>query len=99
MDANLAQMLSNARRLAEAETCIWLLVWSLRRRADLDERLDRAAHAIRWLIAIGGWILLSIPGPTLGPLRAIAGVMGLAFLCWPNFAYHLLRLLRRRRAV
>jgi hypothetical protein len=89
------QMWSVATRLAAAEICIWLVIWSIRRRGEMDEKLDTTAKLIRWAFVVGGWLLASIPGGKFGPFRAVAGVLGLIFLCWPNFAYHVAHLVRR----
>ncbi len=32
------------------------------------------------------------PGANLGAVRISGGLIGLCFLCWPNFAYHLTNL-------
>lgn len=96
MVSDFDQMWSNASRLAAAEICIWLVVWSIRHRGELDEKLDVTAKLIRWAVVLGGWLLASIPGGKFGPFRAVAGVLGLLFLCWPNFAYRLGNLFRRK---
>lgn len=92
----LEQMWANASRLAQAEVCIWFVVWGIRRKGEMDEKLDRTMHMVRWAIACGGWLLASIPGTRFGPARAVIGIVGFAFLCWPNFAYHLTNVFRRK---
>ena len=92
------QMWSIASRLAGAEICIWLIVWSIRRRGEIDEKLDPTGKLIRWGVVLGGWLLASIPGGRFGPFRAVVGLLGLAFLCWPNLAYHTARLLRHHHS-
>ena len=91
------QMFANAALLGQIGICIWLVVWSIRRRGDMDEKLDRTAKAFRWAVVGAGWILAAVPGGRLGPPRAVAGVLGLAFLCWPNLAYHFVNFLRREK--
>src|SRR5271167_2344927 len=77
--------------------CIWLSVWAIRRNAEADYALDRLARAVRWVVVFLGFaVAYYVPGPGLWCVRVAGGVLGLAFLCWPNFAYHLTRLLRRR---
>jgi hypothetical protein len=97
MTPMLEQMSANASRLAQAEICVWVVVWSIRRRGEMDEKLDRTTLVVRWAVVCAGWLLASIPGPKFGPARGIAGILGFAFLCWPNFAYYLMRFLRRHR--
>jgi hypothetical protein len=92
----LEETLANARRLAQLEVCIWFAAWSIRRRGELDEKLDRAALALRWVVAVAGWLLASRPGP--GYVRAVALILSLAFLCWPNLAWHTVSLARRLRS-
>jgi hypothetical protein len=82
----LRQFALNAGFLAQAGICIWVLVWSVRRRAGIDRKLDAEARLIRWVVVYACWLLASIPTSRLGPLRAIPGILGLAFLCWPNLA-------------
>jgi hypothetical protein len=91
------QMLNTAKWLAQGEVCLWFAAWSIRRKGEMDMRLDRAAHWLRWIVVVGGWLLASIPGGKYGAPRAVAGLVGLAFLCWPNIAQHTVGLTRRRR--
>ena len=78
-------------------TCIWLAVWSIRKRYDVDYRLALPSHVVRWTFIVAGFALTAVRGAELAALR-IAGLwIGLAFLCWPNFAYHIARLLRLQK--
>lgn len=73
---------------------IWFCSWAIRRKGEFDYPLDSAAKIIRW-IAVA--VLMGIPAssPSLPiNLRRVLGFSGLAFLVWPNFAYHLTRLFR-----
>jgi hypothetical protein len=90
------QILANARFLAQSEVCIWFVFWAYRRRYELDEKLDRRAKLVRWSIVGVCYVLGCLPGPRFGPAKAVALVVGLAFFCWPNFAYHLTNWFRRR---
>jgi hypothetical protein len=76
--------------------CIWLSVWAIRRKAEVDYPLDRSARVVRWVtVAIGFGVGYYVPGPDFGYVRVAGGFLGLAFLCWPNFAYHLTNFFRR----
>jgi hypothetical protein len=78
--------------------CIWLSVWAIRRSAEADYPLDRSARVVRWVtVAVGFAVGYYVPGPKLGYVRVAGGFLGLAFLCWPNFAYHLTNLFRGRQ--
>jgi hypothetical protein len=71
-------------------TGIWLSVWAIRYKADWDYRLSTAAKTVRWGVVLGAYFLAaSLPGKELGTLRVLVGLLGLVFLCWPNFGYHL----------
>jgi hypothetical protein len=86
---------SYAGRLAADAVCIWLAVWAIRKKHGLDEKLDRNAQAVRWLIVVSSFGLALLRGPEFKLIRIFAGLLLLAFLCWPNFAYHLTGLFRR----
>jgi hypothetical protein len=83
--------------LAESVACIWLSVWGFRRYYEVDEKLDRSMQLVRWLIVFAAWGLIQVRGPQWGTLRVIAGLIGLGFLCWPNFAFYTVRLFRHGR--
>ena len=99
MDQIFHQFLSNATTIAIPAIGIWLGIWAFRRKLESDYKLDRTARVARWCIVLTCWILGSIPGRGIGPLSALAVVVGLAFLWWPNFAYHLTRLFRHSSAL
>jgi hypothetical protein len=80
---------SQAGYLLESSAGIWFSSWAIRRRAGWDYRLSGVAEATRWAIVLVGYLLgVLLPTPAA---RLTSG--GLAFLCWPNFAYHLTNLL------
>ena len=72
---------------------VWFCSWGIRRAGEFDYPLDFTAKVIRWALVV---LLLgageSFPG--LSAYRLALGLVGMAFLAWPNFAYHLTRLLR-----
>lgn len=91
------EILAHASVLAQAGISLWFVVWAIRRKGEMDEKLDRPSKVVRWVIVYSGWILMSIPGRFFWLPRAIAGALSLAFLCWPNFAYHLTKSVRRHK--
>jgi hypothetical protein len=81
---------------------IWLLVWSLRSRGELDLELDQTAKRIRWsMVAMGIFIFWASAEILAGCAWCVlAGwIWATAFLAWPNFAYHLAALLRKLRLI
>jgi hypothetical protein len=91
------QVLANARFLAESGICIWFPFWGFRRKYELDEKFDFPAKVVRWSAVGVCYVLGSLPGPKFGPAKAVALVVGLSFLCWPNFAYRVRNLLKQER--
>ena len=73
---------------------LWLIFWSIRRRGEFDEKLDSYAQGLRWSLVLGSFALLT-QFPRFGYPRATLLLIGLAFLCWPNFAFHLSNVLRK----
>jgi len=89
-------MLAGPASIWAAIANIWIAVWAIRRKGELDYELDDTAKFIRWIIAS---LCLGIPifRPDVfkSPSSRISlGLIGLAFLVWPNLAYHLTNLLR-----
>jgi hypothetical protein len=81
---------SQAGYLLEGSAGIWFSSWALRYRIGCDYKLSGVAEATRWTIILVGYLLAAaLPIPMA---RLISGFVGLAFLCWPNFAYHLTNL-------
>lgn len=77
--------------LAQKSISIWIMVWAIRYGAGWDYKLSRLAKRVRWIVVITGYLLAAfLPGPSIG--RLVSGFLGLIFLCWPNFAYHLTNL-------
>jgi hypothetical protein len=74
---------------------IWLAAWAIRRKGEFDYQLDQTAKAVRWILVA---VCLGLPfriGQLLNPtMRVCLGIAGIAFLVWPNLAYHMTRFLR-----
>lgn len=69
---------------------LWLSSWAIRKRGEFDRELDRPAKIVRWGIVILSFAIVGqLPGPGHATTRIVALGLGLALLCWPNFAYHL----------
>ena len=92
----IADILSFYGKLSAKIACIWLSVWVVRRSTGVDYSLDRSAKAVRWAIVAIGLAIGYVPGPNFGYVRLGGFLLGLAFLCWPNFAYHLTALFKRK---
>lgn len=74
---------------------IWVCAWAIRRKGEFDYPLDFTARIIRWLAVIVFMGLpVEIPQLLTPAARVVLGFTGVAFLVWPNFAYHLTRFLR-----
>ena len=85
------QTIAHMSWMFEKSLGIWLSVWVIRYNAQWDYKLSATARALRWAVVLTGyWLAASVPGP--GFVRVISGFIGLGFLCWPNFAYHLSKL-------
>jgi len=94
---DLQAAVSQAGYLLERSAGIWFASWALRHRAGWDYKLSGAAVATRWAMVLVSFLLaVSLPTP---PTRLISLFIGLAFLCWPNFAYHLTNLFVKRPIV
>jgi hypothetical protein len=95
-DVVMVAELSPVAEITAAVCNIWFVVWAIRSRGELDYELDPTAKRIRWVIVA---IFLGTPifrPELLGPrptLRVCIWTVGLLFLVWPNFAYHLTRFL------
>ncbi len=70
--------------------CIWLSVWAIRRKSEVDYPLGTSAQWIRWIVVLLGFTVAYFA--PFKSLRLASGFTALAFLCWPNLAYHLTNL-------
>jgi hypothetical protein len=70
--------------------CMWFAAWGVRKKYELDEAMDLLSRTIRWSGVIVGLMVGYFPrGAELKWVRICGGLIGLAFLCWPNFAVSL----------
>jgi hypothetical protein len=94
--------LSRAGGTLTAIANIWLCVWAIRHKGQLDYELAPTAKWIRWIV-----VAMFLGTPIFRPelfgarptLRVCIGMVGLLFLVWPNFAYHSTRCLRAMRLI
>jgi hypothetical protein len=68
---------------------LWLSVWAIRSKWDIDYKLSALGKSVRWAVVFICFALTSVPGASLGWFRIVAYLTGTSFLCWPNLAYHL----------
>lgn len=91
-------VLTNSINILAKALGVWFIFWSIRRKGEFDLPLDVVAATLRWIIVL---LSFGIAGQMVGSARivprSILLIIGLAFLCWPNFAYHLTKLFRRDR--
>lgn len=74
---------------------IWFCTWAIRRGGEFDYQLDFTAKIIRWLaVVVFMGLPVEIPKLLTPSERVVLGFIGVGFLVWPNFAYHLTRFLR-----
>src|SRR5882672_5004040 len=71
----------------------WLSVWAIRSKWNLDYKLSPNARLVRWGVVI--LCYSCAPRASLAAVRVSGLFIGLGFLCWPNFAYHLTRLFEK----
>jgi len=93
----LSEILSGALGLLARGLSIWFVVWAIRRKGDFDLELGLKEHVVRWGIVLASFALAMTFKQTGATVpRLVATAVGLAFLCWPNFAYHLVRFFHAR---
>lgn len=81
-------------KLIAESICVWLAFWAIRRKYELDYKLDRSMQALRWLVVVGAILLARYAAETSELLRVLSALVFLSFLAWPNLAYHLVRVSR-----
>jgi hypothetical protein len=82
--------------MASRAITIWFAFWAIRKKYELDYPLDRTGHIVRWSCIGIGFLLLLLRQPQFKAVRVVGALLYLTFLCWPNFAYHLVRLFKKR---
>jgi hypothetical protein len=93
MIEKLQATISGSLAVAAKSFGIWFVSWAIRRKGEFDYKLDRTARLTRWsIVAISFAVVTRFPSLSLP--RALSLTVGLAFLVWPNFAYHLTNLFR-----
>jgi heme A synthase len=89
----LREFISRGLRVTAGFGSLWFISWAIRRKGEFDHPLDFTGQVVRWLLVV---VLLGamtyFPGSSAPRLALLVG--GAALLAWPNFAYHLTRLLR-----
>jgi hypothetical protein len=74
---------------------VWFPCWAIRRRGEFDEKLDGTMQAIRWTIVVVCFAWIGQLRPEDVYLRLVLLAVGLPFFCWPNCAYHLVKLFKK----
>lgn len=67
----------------------WFFFWVVRRQGEFDYPLEPKTKVLRWCVIAAAIACTRVHGPEFKALRLAAALVGLAFLCWPNFAYHI----------
>lgn len=94
-----SELLSRAGSVATKATGIWFIFWAIRRKGEFDRELDRTDQVVRWIVVLVSLGLVTyLIGKDSTGIRIVALIIGLGFLCWPNFAYHLTGPFRSRRS-
>jgi hypothetical protein len=95
----LRQLMMGALAVGAKAFSLWLVAWAIRRKGEFDYKLDWVAQLVRWpIVAVSFAAAWRFRIPESWAYRSVALIIGLAFLCWPNFAYHLANLFRRRNS-
>ena len=83
----LGDRLSYATQIAQGTVAVWFVCWALRRKYELDEKLDRREQSVRWIVVSIAFGMTMLSGSRLAAARVTAWVLGTAFLAWPNLAH------------
>jgi hypothetical protein len=84
-----------ASQLAEGAVSVWFISWAVRRRYELDYKLTSGGQIVRWSAVVAAFGLTLLRGPNFEVVRILAGLIGIAFLSWPNLAHHTIGLVER----
>ncbi len=90
--------LSYASQVAKGAVAVWFVSWALRRKYELDQKLDWRAQTVRWTIIVIAFGLTLLGGPNLAAVRITAWILGTAFLAWPNLAFHVMAVVDQLRS-
>jgi len=75
----------------------WFTVWAIRHKGGLDRKLSANGRLVRWSVVIVCYSLG--PRASSAAVRVSSVFIGLAFLCWPNFAYYLASPFEERESI
>jgi hypothetical protein len=73
---------------------LWLPMWAIRHRNQLDLPMDQASRLVRWAVVLVSWVLASTPiKPTMvtGFIRLPLAATTIAFHNWPNLSVYVVR--------
>jgi hypothetical protein len=73
-------------------TAIWFVGWGLRKRYELDEKLDTRAWTVRIILIVAGFISLFFRSPKFMYVRIIFAGAAAVAIVWPNVAYRISRI-------
>jgi hypothetical protein len=91
----LEQFVTNASIVGSSEASLWFVSWALRRKCELNKPLDSDTQALRWFLICGCYIVACLPIRKLALAEVLALGLGLALLCWPNIAIHIMGIGRK----
>lgn len=77
------------KSIAIDSAALWFVAWGIRKKYDLDLGLSTRGWLIRLLVICCGIFSLCLRSHKYEYVRVVGGLLGIAFLVWPNFAFHL----------
>jgi hypothetical protein len=95
------QYLTNLSRIVSPAIGISFVVWAFRYRGEMDHKLTPLGKKIRWAIVLMSYGIAAIPTSFEWMIfvRPPMGILGFAFLAWPNFAYHIAKQFENRAGI
>lgn len=84
-----------ASQITSCAVSVWFVSWALRRKYELDYKLTAMEQLTRWVIVAVAFGLTFLPDSNLATVRITSGILGIAFVAWPNLARHLMGLFGR----
>jgi hypothetical protein len=90
---------TNLSNLIAPSITLWLAVWAYRSRYELDEKMDTPTNRLRWSIVTASYAVAAIPlsFSAMKFIKPSFGILGLAFLVSPNFAFRTRRYFLTKR--